>query len=290
MDIFTLELFLHLSETLHYGRTSKAKHISPSALSRQIQRLEEQVGQVLFERDNRKVLLTPSGEAFREYARTILSTWEEAREAFQGEGRELQGELKIYSSVTGCYGVLPDLLERFREAYPRVHIHLETGDHALALDKVLSGEHDLAVAALPDTLPSSLRFKHVTDSPLLFIAPEIPWAGEELLNQEPIPWGEIPLILPEKDLARRRVEGWFKEKGILPRIYAEAAGNEAILAMVNLGCGVGVVPELVIEKRPLRSRVKIIPVSPPLESYHIGLVVHKRKAAAPLVDAFLALS
>jgi LysR family positive regulator for ilvC len=259
-------------------------------LSRQIQRLEDQVGQVLFERDNRKVLLTPSGAAFREYARTILSTWEEAREAFQVEGRELQGELKIYSSVTGCYGVLPELLERFREAYPRVHIHLETGDHAMALDKVLSGEHDLAVAALPDNLPGSLRFKHVTDSPLLFIAPEIPWAGEDLLERDPVPWGEVPLILPEKDLARRRVEAWFKDKGIHPRIYAEAAGNEAILAMVNLGCGVGVVPELVIEKRPLRSRVKIIPVSPPLESYRIGLVVHKRKAGAPLVDAFLALS
>lgn len=263
MEIYTLELFLHLAETLHFGRTSRARHLSPSALSRQIQRLEEEVGQSLFERDNRQVSLTPAGEAFREFARGIVSLWEQARETFQGQGEELCGELKIYSSVTACYGILPEILEKFRQTYPRVHIRLETGDHAVALDKVASGELDVAVAALPERLPPSLRFKHLSTTPLFFIAPEIPWAGTELLERPEIPWESIPLILPEKDLARRRVEGWFRAKGVHPDIYAEAAGNEAILAMVNLGCGVGVVPEMVIEKRPAQSRVRVVSVSPP---------------------------
>ena len=257
-------------------------------MSRQIQRLEEEVGQSLFERDNRQVSLTPMGEAFREYARTIVDTWESARESFQGAGAELSGELKIYSSVTGCYAILPDILETFRTAYPRVHIRLETGDHAMALEKIASGELDVAVAARPERLPPSLRFQPVAATPLHFIAPEIPWPEAVLLEKDEIPWDSIPLILPEKDLARRRVEAWFREKGVQPRIYAEAVGNEAILAMVNLGCGVGVVPEMVIDKQPATSRVRIVPVDPPLEPFDLGLVVHKRKLHSPLVEAFLA--
>lgn len=55
MDIRDLKLFLHLAESCHFGRTSKAMYVSPSTLSRQIQRLEEQLGHPLFIRDNRSV-------------------------------------------------------------------------------------------------------------------------------------------------------------------------------------------------------------------------------------------
>ena len=58
MDLRDLKLFLHLAESCHFGRTARAMHVSPSTLSRQIQRLEEDVGHALFLRDNRTVTLT----------------------------------------------------------------------------------------------------------------------------------------------------------------------------------------------------------------------------------------
>jgi len=61
MDYGALHLFLHLSRTLHFGKTSRECHLSPSALSRTIQRLEGEVGQALFERDQRSVSLTTAG-------------------------------------------------------------------------------------------------------------------------------------------------------------------------------------------------------------------------------------
>ena len=65
MDYDALRLFLHLSRTLHFGRTSRECHISPSALSRSIQRLEAELDSVLFERDQRKVELTAAGAALQ---------------------------------------------------------------------------------------------------------------------------------------------------------------------------------------------------------------------------------
>ena len=82
MDTEDLKIFLHLADTLHFGKTSAACHMSPSTLSRQIQRIEEEVGQQLFERDNRSVLLTESGVQFRKYAKESLGKWYERTQLY----------------------------------------------------------------------------------------------------------------------------------------------------------------------------------------------------------------
>ena len=65
MDIKSLELFLHLSNSLHFSKTAQAKHVSPSTLSRCIQRIEDELGSTLLVRDNRSVTLTVAGNLFR---------------------------------------------------------------------------------------------------------------------------------------------------------------------------------------------------------------------------------
>ncbi|UZG98843.1 LysR family transcriptional regulator [Salmonella enterica subsp. enterica] len=72
MDLRDLKTFLHLAESRHFGRSARAMHVSPSTLSRQIQRLEEDLGQPLFVRDNRTVTLTEAGEELRVFAQQTL--------------------------------------------------------------------------------------------------------------------------------------------------------------------------------------------------------------------------
>ncbi len=72
MNIRDLKLFLHLADSCHFGRTANAMHISPSTLSRQIQRLEESFGHILFMRDNRTVRLTEARKQFKQFAQQTL--------------------------------------------------------------------------------------------------------------------------------------------------------------------------------------------------------------------------
>ncbi|VFS46310.1 Morphology and auto-aggregation control protein [Budvicia aquatica] len=65
MDLRDLKLFLHLAESQHFGKTAKATYVSPSTLSRQIQRMEDELGQMLFLRDNRTVQLTDAGQQLK---------------------------------------------------------------------------------------------------------------------------------------------------------------------------------------------------------------------------------
>ena len=78
MNTKSLEHFLLLARTLHFGRASEEANISLSAMSRNIRQLEEEVGVSLFTRDNRSVVVTPEGKAFEHYARETLAKWDEA--------------------------------------------------------------------------------------------------------------------------------------------------------------------------------------------------------------------
>ncbi len=75
VNIRELELFRHLASTLHFGRTSLECNITPSGLTRTIQRLENDLGEPLFFRNNRSVHLTPAGMLFKEYCEETISNW-----------------------------------------------------------------------------------------------------------------------------------------------------------------------------------------------------------------------
>lgn len=288
MDTRLLKLFLSLTDTLHFGRASERCHISPSALSRSIKQLEDEVGVAMFERNNRTVTLTHEGELFRDYAREALLQWDVIRDSLMEEAEELHGEISVYCSVTASYSFLYDILSQFRLNHPGVEIKLHTGDPEHAIGHILSGTEDITIAARPDPLPAGVAFKPIAISPLLFIAPAEQAALETLL-QTPISeehWAQIPMILPESGIGRKRVDEWFEHVGQKPTIYAQVAGNEAIVSMVSLGFGVGVVPRIVLDNSPLADRVQVLDVQPELEAYDVGLFALEKKLKSPLIRAF----
>lgn len=290
MDDRSLQHFLNLADSLHFGRAAEAGHVSPSALSRSIRRLEEELGAVLFERNNRSVALTPAGRVFLDYARDALGDWEAIRNALMEQSGELHGEISMYCSVTASYSFLFDILTRFRRDHPRVEIKLHTGDPEEAIARVLSGSEDIAIGARPYAMPAGLAFKPIAASPLLFVAAAGAFTQLETGRQARAEdWGGIPMILSERGLARERVDAWFRALPATPAIYAQVAGNEAIVSMVSLGFGVGVVPRIVLDNSPLESTVRALDVHPQLPPYEVGLFAREKRLANPLIKAFWAL-
>ncbi|KEQ18154.1 HTH-type transcriptional activator IlvY [Endozoicomonas numazuensis] len=283
MDLKPLQHFLSLAETLHFGRASAACHISPSTLSRSIQQLEDKLGVSLFKRDNRSVNLTSEGIKFEKYAREALVQWSAIRNELMAESKELKGEISVYCSVTASYSFLYDILRRFRHRYPSIEIKLHTGDPDSAIDLVTSGKEDIAISARPDQLPTEIRFHSIGLSPLVFIGPA---SGEIETPQSLNDWSRTPMILSEKGIGRKRVDRWFTAKSVKPRIYAQVAGNEAIVSMVSLGLGIGVVPQIVLDNSPLSDKVQILDIKPWLAAYDVGLCVLEKKLKSPLIQAF----
>ncbi len=295
MELRELQLFLHLCRSLHFGNTSREHHLSPSSLTRVVQKLEHEVGVSLFERDSRTVRLTASGERFREYAAETLQRWEQLQKDLHQQQEVLSGRLSIFCSVTASYSFLHELLDQYRARFPAVEIQLHTGDTSLAIQRVLDEQEDVGIAARPNRVPEKLTFRAIRNSPLIFIAPKAASPLRDLLDSRlqegaDLPWEQIPMILSEVGIARERVDRWFQELGVRPNIYAQVAGNEAIVSMVSLGFGVGVVPQLVVENSPIRSKIEVLHVQTQLEPFTIGLCVLRRKLSNPLIKAFWDLS
>ncbi|MGY4676615.1 HTH-type transcriptional activator IlvY [Pasteurella sp. P03HT] len=288
MNFTDLKLFLHLCETKNFAKTATQNHMSPSTLSRQIQRMEEELGQPLFVRDNRQVTLTEAGEKFIPFAQQSWAEWQQMKQQLRYNPKQaLTGELKLFCSVTAAYSHLPTILERFRTRYPKVEIQLTTGDPSLALQQIQTQQADIALAGRPKNLPNGIEFHYIDEISLSLIAPRIACPAMQLLQQPTIDWQQIPFILPVEGPARQRIDQWFKQQKIKhPKIYATVAGHEAIMPMVALGCGVAMLPDVVIKNSPMNSQVSILQVSNPIAPFELGICVQKKCLTQPLVRAF----
>lgn len=289
MEIRELEVFLVVAEMQHFGRASQICNLSPSALTRTVQRLEEELGQPLFIRDNRTVQMTPAGEKFVLYARNAVQEYHAFQRSLSGR-QTLTGSLSIYASVTAVYSILPNLVEVYRQSYPDVQLELRTGAAEKAVTRVETGEIDIAVAALPDRQNAGIDFLPLATTELVFIATKT--AAKEIVPDDgcPLDLGRIPLVVPQSGLSRRRLDNWLKKNRIVPNISSEVSGNEAIIPMVHLGCGVGIVPQLVVDRSPFKDKVVVLENAPALEPYIVGLCSNRKNLRKPVLKAFWQLA
>jgi len=274
LDFHELEAFVTLARHLHFARAAEAVHTSPSALSRIVSRLEEDAGSRLFERDTRRVALTPAGRTFLSFAEDTLHRRELLHHSLDSLDGRLRGTLRVYASVTACYTILPPLVEALGREHPELKLSVETGDPADAESVLRDGRVDLALAALPpDGFPGMDCFS-VRKTPLVFVA------AQGLVTGALPDWSRVPLILPRRGLARERFDRWARQRDLKVHVAAETAGNEAILALARLGQGLGLVPRIVLDNSPFAAGLEVWNPEPDLGDYDIGFVLPPWKPGA----------
>lgn len=275
MNFFELEAFLQLSNDLHFGRAASSLNMSPSALSRVITRLEDEMHTLLLDRSNRQVILTPEGEKFREFARQSLNQMKELKTSLEEDSSDtITGTLPLYASVTACYTILPRFIRQLNTEYPGIRISVETGDPAGAVQSVKEGRCLLAVAAIPEEGLSTMETVVLEHTPLVYAAckngpyTEVYGSPQDIVST-------VPLILPKAGLARKRFDKWTKSRNVHPTIAAETEGNEAILALAQLGLGIGLVPRIVLENGPYKGEFIIHEAGNALGHYDVGFIYKK---------------
>ncbi len=249
VQIDQLEGFLLAAERGSLTRAARELGITQPGLSRQIQRLERELGVVLFWRVRDGIRLTPAGELARAYAHEALELHRQLLRELRGAKASLQGDLRIIASTTPGEYVVPHLVAEFARDHPGVTATVYTADSQLVADEVLERRWDLGFAGAR-LERQGLRFDPVAeDEIVLAVPPHHPFAGlrevpldalrgERLLERE---GGSGTVLSVRRILADRGLE--------LPphRVGMVLSSTQAIVSAVRRGYGIGFVSTLALQ-------------------------------------------
>ena len=145
-----LRYYLTVAREENITRAADMLHITQPTLSRQMAELEEELNTRLFERTNRKIVLTESGMLLRRRAEELISLADKVQQEFQSGGDELTGLISIGSGVTAAVSAcLPKLLQDYAQKYPQVRFELHTGTAAGIKDLLDKGLLDIGILMEP---------------------------------------------------------------------------------------------------------------------------------------------
>ena len=174
IDLKDAATFLRLCETENLTRTATLCNVSPSTLSRTLNKLEKKLQAKLCIRDKKGIFITTAGRKFEQFARKTLNEYASLESELHKGATTISGTLKIYCSVTASYLFIPRILNELHLTVPQLEVKLETGDPADALDKLEDPQIDLVISALPLEIPNNIHFIDLVKLPLIIIAPKKP--------------------------------------------------------------------------------------------------------------------
>ncbi|MFI7104636.1 LysR family transcriptional regulator [Streptomyces sp. NPDC050161] len=255
--------------TLHavarYGSVSAAAdglHVTTSAVSQQIAKLEREAGQQLLAKNGRGIRLTDAGRLLADHAARILSQVELAEAELEAHRGQAVGELRLGAFPTAARGLFPAALAALRRAHPQLRARLTEMEPDESVRNVVRGDIDLAVVLdwynRPLSLPDGLAKEPLLDDPADVAIPADHALAhrrsvelEDLADDEWISW-------PQGEFCHDWLMFTLRSKGIEPRIAHMAEEHHTQLAFIAAGLGVAVAPRL--GRGPVPDGVSVVPV------------------------------
>ncbi len=245
MEIHQLRYFVAVAEEGSFSHAAEREHVSQPSLSQQIQKLEAELNQQLFDRLPRSVVLTDAGRRLLEYARQILTGIADARQAVAALEAEVAGRLAIGASPSIALYVLPGLIGRFQHAYPKVTFELFEDTTDKLAQRLVDGTLDVVLAASGAHTPTLTRHS-LGQEPLLMLLPE----KHRLAARKNIKWGDLAsekfLLLHEVHSVSIQVSQLLAANHLNPEIVLRGAQLVTIARMVAAGLGVTVIPQMMV--------------------------------------------
>ena len=242
-----LRYLVALAESTHFGRAAEACAVTQSTLSAGLKELESQLGVVLAERTKRRVMMTPLGLEVVARARRLLSAAGEMVDLARAAAEPLSGPLAFGVIPTVAPFLLPKVLAKVRKAHPKLRLHLVEDLTARLLDRLLGGDLDLALIALPYRAPD-LETLELGDDAFLFAAP----AGHPLTGKMRVTPADLerwPLLLLEEGhcLRDHALAACHLAEAAPAGERLQATSLHTLAQMVAGGLGVTLFPQMAVD-------------------------------------------
>jgi DNA-binding transcriptional LysR family regulator len=287
MNIHQIHIFNVAAKTLSITKTAKKMNLSQPSVSIQIKDLEDSLGVRLFDRINRRIMLTDAGKVFFDYSERLLKLIDEIQAAMKGFSAGDVGRIVIGASSTVGVYVLPRFLGEFKERYPKAEIALHIQNRKEAVDQCLAGELDFAFMQDPPRHPDLEAEFFMKDELVIVCSPRHRWARREFLTMKVLSLEPEPIILREEGSGTRGlIEYVLRHYGIERKVTMEMSSSEGIKRAVEANLGVAVLSRNVVQSEVASGALAALPIRD-LDTVRDFFVVKNRKRASmPLVARF----
>ena len=288
MDLSQLEVFLAVARERRFSRAAEKLYRTQSAISQSIRKLEDEIGEPLFDRSSRDGLLTDAGRVLQEYAERLLNLRADAQEALTELKQLHKGKLVISANEFTALYLLP-VLGEFRRLHPMVKITVNRSLGSRIPDDVLRHNSELGVLTY-DPEDSQLRSIVVFLDELIFVVPpNHPLADRQLvsirqLGAESFVAHNVPSPYRDKVLQA------FKRHKTPLHMDVELPTLQAIKLFVAMGNGVALVPEMSVEEELKRGELVRIPVRELQMHRKLRLIYRKSASLSHAARAFLTVA
>ena len=265
MNTRQIEYFLTVAEELSFTRAAEKLYVSQTAVTQQIQALEELIGVKLLTRTKKRVELTPAGRVFQTEGRQLLEQLNNAFAHTRAVSEGMNGSMEIgFSNYAG--NILDNSLQEFLDNYPGIHIHFNPSSPSVLLDRLRSGELDLIFSPVFDpSVYEGCFIQEVEKVSLMAVLPvKHPLAGKHHLTMEDlIPEDLILTCTPDSKIGEdTMIISSFLEAGYHPKIIDKIEDVETVLLMVNVNMGISILPSYITLPVSNHRRIVAIPYEP----------------------------
>ncbi len=246
MEMHQLRYVVALARTRNFSRAAELCHVSQPSLSQQVQKLETELGERLFERTRREARLTTAGDAFLRRAAAILEEVEAARREVS-EVQELKtGSLRLGILPTIAPYLLPGLMARFIPKYPGLEVVVQEDTTGQLTRQVLACDLDFALVSDP-LEERGLLTRELFEEELLLALPR----NHPLAKQDQIAWTDLEterfIVMKEGHCLGDQVLSFCHRQDLRPQISFRSAQLETIQALVRAGLGISLIPEMAVQ-------------------------------------------
>jgi LysR family hydrogen peroxide-inducible transcriptional activator len=243
MEMHQLRYVVSVARTGNFSRAAEQCNVSQPALSQQIHKLEEELGERLFDRSNRKAKLTRHGELFLGRAVHILEEAEIAKREASDAKRLLTGTVTLGVLPTIAPYLLPDVIQEFLIKYPGIEIIVQEDTTERLLRQAVNLEVDLVIASHPVQDKRLEILPLLTEELLLAVPPKHPFATKRTLDPADLQ-GERLIVMQDGHCLGDQVLRFCDRREVRAQIAFRSAQLETIQSLVSSGVGISLVPAM----------------------------------------------
>ncbi len=286
MEIAKLKTFLSVIKNRSFTRASEELFLTQPTVSIQMKSLEEELGVKLFDLSGKKVFPTEAGRTLEFYARQIFSILKEMNGALDELKGLKRGAIRIGTSTTVGFYIIPDILAGFKSKYPGISINLKISNTAKIEEEIHNDELDIGIVGGHITKKQLQIRDFLEDRILLVVNPLHPWAKRRRILLEELK--NAYFLIREKGSATRDItDKVLRKMGIRLNVAMEMPGPEAIKRGVLAGMGPAFISYFAVKDELNKGSLISVNI-PGLIIKRNFLIIHKRrKNISPALASFL---